>query len=98
MALAAERAGIADAFRAELAESQSALLGPLSRSVPDMLPKAYRWVAEFEEIAEFAGSEEADIFKGIARLYNHIAIDVEGSKADSAKLTGFYKKAPDGAK
>jgi 3-hydroxyisobutyrate dehydrogenase-like beta-hydroxyacid dehydrogenase len=97
-ALAADRAGVGNALRAELAESQPARFSELARTIPDMLPKAYRWVAEFEEIAEFAGSSEADIFKGIARLYNHIAIDVEGSKADSAKLTGFYKKAPDGAK
>ena len=44
-------------------------------------------------IAQFAGGSEADIFKGIARLYSHIATDLEGAKTDSDKLTGFYRKA-----
>lgn len=97
-ALAAERAGVGNAFRAELAESQSARLTELTRTIPDMLPKAYRWVAEFEEIAEFTGGSEAEIFKGIARLYDRIAADVEGGKADAAALGAFYKKAADGPK
>jgi 3-hydroxyisobutyrate dehydrogenase-like beta-hydroxyacid dehydrogenase len=93
-ALAADRAGVGDALRAELAESQPARLSELTRTIPDMLPKAYRWVAEFEEIAQFAGGSEAEIFKGIARLYDHIAAD---SETDAA-LAAFYKKAADRAK
>jgi 3-hydroxyisobutyrate dehydrogenase-like beta-hydroxyacid dehydrogenase len=95
LALAADRAGIADDFRAELAESQAALLNKLSAAVPDMLPKAYRWVAEFDEVAQFTGGSDAEIFKGIARLYDRIAADVEAGKADAATLAGFYKKAAD---
>jgi 3-hydroxyisobutyrate dehydrogenase-like beta-hydroxyacid dehydrogenase len=95
LALAAERAGIADAFRAELADSQTALLTKLSGAVPDMLPKAYRWVAEFEEVAQFTGNSDAEIFNGIARLYDRIAADVEGGQADAAVLAAFYKKAAD---
>jgi 3-hydroxyisobutyrate dehydrogenase-like beta-hydroxyacid dehydrogenase len=98
MALAAERAGIADAFRAELAESQSALLGQLSRSVPDMLPKAYRWVAEFDEVAQFTGGSEAEIFTGIAQFYDRIAADVDGPKATAGTLADFFKKAAAGTK
>jgi 3-hydroxyisobutyrate dehydrogenase-like beta-hydroxyacid dehydrogenase len=94
-ALAAERAGVGDALRAELAESQPARLSELTRTIPDMLPKAYRWVAEFEEIAQFAGGSETEIFKGIARLYDRIAAD---SEADAAALAAFYKKAADRAK
>lgn len=94
-ALAADRAGVGDALRAELAESQSARLTELTRTIPDMLPKAYRWVAEFEEIAEFAGGSDTEIFKGIARLYDRIATDLEGGKAEAAALTAFYKKAAD---
>jgi 3-hydroxyisobutyrate dehydrogenase-like beta-hydroxyacid dehydrogenase len=96
--LAAERAGVGDALRAELAESQSSRLAELTRTIPDMLPKAYRWVAEFEEIARFAGGSEADIFKGIARLYDRIATDVEGPRAEAGALTAFCKKAADGQK
>lgn len=94
-ALAADRAGVGGALRAELAESQSARLAELTRTIPDMLPKAYRWVAEFEEIAQFAGGSEAEIFKGIARLYGYIASDVDGPKIDSGRLTGFYKTPTD---
>jgi 3-hydroxyisobutyrate dehydrogenase-like beta-hydroxyacid dehydrogenase len=97
-ALAADRAGVGDALRAALAESQPGRLDELTRTIPDMLPKAYRWVAEFEEIAQFAGGSEAEIFKGIARLYDHIATDVDGAKTESGKLTGFYKKAAGGMK
>jgi len=93
LALAAERAGIGPAFRAELEESQVPLLNQLSRGVPDMFPKAYRWVAEFEEIARFAGPEnQAEVFDGIARLYEHIARDYEGDKADVTALARFYAK------
>ncbi|MEJ2433534.1 MAG: DUF1932 domain-containing protein, partial [Pseudolabrys sp.] len=46
MMLAASRGGAGEALHAELAESQPALLGWLSRQVPRMYPKAYRWVAE----------------------------------------------------
>jgi hypothetical protein len=99
MALAAERAGISDSFRAELAESQVPLLNQLSRAVPDMLPKAYRWVAEFDEVAQFTGAgPEAEIFEGIARLYDRIAIDAAGPKAEAGTLAGFYKKATGTAK
>lgn len=94
-ALAADRAGVGDALRAELAESQPARLSELTRTIPDMLPKAYRWVAEFEEIAQFAGGSEAEIFKGIARLYDRIATDRE---TDGTALAAFYKKAADRAK
>lgn len=92
MALAAERAGVGDAFWAELAQSQPALLAKLSNAVPDMLPKAYRWVAEFDEIAHFVGGSESEIFKGIARLYDHIAADVDGAGLESGELAAFYKK------
>ncbi|MFZ0018556.1 MAG: DUF1932 domain-containing protein, partial [Acetobacteraceae bacterium] len=49
MMLAASRAGTADDLRAELSSSQPALFGWLTRQVPNMYSKAYRWVAEMEE-------------------------------------------------
>jgi 3-hydroxyisobutyrate dehydrogenase-like beta-hydroxyacid dehydrogenase len=99
MVLAAERAGVGDALRAELAESQAAMLNQLTRGVPGMFPKAYRWVAELEEIARFAGpGAEAEIFNGVARLYDRIAKDVDGPKAEIGTLARFYGAAPDRAK
>jgi hypothetical protein len=75
MMLGATRAGCADMLHKELAESQSPLLGWLSRQMPKMPPKAYRWVAEMEEIGTFldgiAGGRDA--YEAIARLYEHIA-------------------------
>jgi putative dehydrogenase len=72
---AAEREGLADALRAELARSQPNFLARIDRAIPDMRPKAYRWVAEMQQIAEFVGSPEdgATIYEGAALLYQRIA-------------------------
>ncbi len=74
---AAAREGLADALRAELARSQPNFLARLDRAVPAMRPKAYRWVAEMQEIAEFVGGPDdgAMIYDGAARLYQRIAND-----------------------
>lgn len=94
MALAAQRAGIGDALHAELAESQPDVLAQLSRGVPGMFPKAYRWVAELEAIARFAGpGAEAEIFNGVAKLYDRIAADVEGQKTEITALGSFYRSS-----
>jgi putative dehydrogenase len=72
---AAEREGLADALRSELARSQPSFLARMDRAVPDMRPKAYRWVAEMQQIAEFVGAAEngATIYQGAAVLYQRIA-------------------------
>ncbi len=72
---AAEREDLADALRAELARSQPGFLARLDRAVPAMRPKAYRWVAEMRQIAEFVGAPEdgATIYEGTAILYQRIA-------------------------
>jgi 3-hydroxyisobutyrate dehydrogenase-like beta-hydroxyacid dehydrogenase len=59
MFLAANRGGSADALFLELKESQPQLLAWLSRQVTGMYPKAYRWVAEMEEVSDFAGDNAA---------------------------------------
>ncbi|MGA9742599.1 DUF1932 domain-containing protein [Candidatus Binatus sp.] len=72
---AATREGLADALRAELARSQPNFLAWLDRAVPAMRPKAYRWVAEMQQIAEFVGGPDdgAMIYDGAARLYQRVA-------------------------
>lgn len=72
---AAEREGLADALRTELARSQPSFLARMDRAVPDMRPKAYRWVAEMRQIAEFVGNPDdgATIYEGAALLYQRIA-------------------------
>ncbi len=92
MTLAAHRAGVAEALQAELAASQPAILAYLKRAIPDMPPKAYRWVAEMEEIADFTGSEtEREMYKAIAALYARLAQDT--AKDEVEALTGYFPKA-----
>jgi 3-hydroxyisobutyrate dehydrogenase-like beta-hydroxyacid dehydrogenase len=95
VALAAERNGVAAALHRELSESQAAMLGQLTRGVPDMFPKAYRWVAEFDEIAEFVGDRpERQIFAAIARLYAAMAAETAESREEVATLTDFFAAVP----
>ncbi|GLH75427.1 6-phosphogluconate dehydrogenase [Bradyrhizobium sp. SSBR45G] len=91
MVLAATRAGAADALRDELALSLPHVQARLANSLPDMLPKAYRWVAEMREIAGFLGPDHpaALIYEGFARLFEHIATDVQGQGTDAAQLVAF---------
>ena len=94
MVLAAHRAGVSEALHAELAASQPAVLAYLTRMVPDMFPKAYRWVAEMEEIAGFTGSDaEREMYEAIATLYERLAQDQAGAKDEISALAGFFPKA-----
>ncbi|MEI9985680.1 MAG: DUF1932 domain-containing protein [Aliidongia sp.] len=94
MILAATRAGAAEALGAELAASQPALLKMFTRGVPGMFPKAYRWIAEMEEIAAFSDDPATTaIYRGIADLYRRIAADVAGPNQDTATLRGFFTQA-----
>lgn len=91
MMLAATRAGTAEALKAEMAISQPALLGWLTRQMPRMHSKAYRWVAEMEEIAAFVGADPAgaQFYQAAARLYERIAADHDGDRAECAMLDAF---------
>ncbi|ULR42271.1 NAD(P)-dependent oxidoreductase [Rhizobium sp. K102] len=83
MLLAASRSGAAESLKAELSESLPDLDRKLSKSIPDMYPKAYRWVAEMQEIADFLGKDDpaAEIFRGMADVFSRLADDVKGSRA-----------------
>jgi len=93
---AASRAGLGGALREELARSQPQLLAMLTAMIPRMYSKAYRWVAEMEQIAEFVGGDETGgkIYVGAARLYEQLAADFEQNR-DSAEsiaaLTSFCR-------
>ncbi len=93
MMLAATRGGSAAALKAELAESQPALLGYLTRQTPAMYPKAYRWVAELDEIAAFVGKDHPEhaMLEAAARLYERIAADVAGEKKEIDEMDVFLK-------
>jgi 3-hydroxyisobutyrate dehydrogenase-like beta-hydroxyacid dehydrogenase len=91
MALAAHRAGVTDALRDELAESQPMLLAKARQTVPDMFPKAYRFDGEMHEIAAFCADDPATrmIYEGAAQLYARLAADHAGDRAEIDAITGF---------
>ncbi|OWZ60336.1 hypothetical protein C356_00125 [Cryptococcus neoformans c45] len=82
----------AKAFLDELTESQPALTKKLGRAIPDMIPKAYRWVGEMEEeISSFITSSilrstpithpnPADMYQGLAQMFQRVADDVKRSQ------------------
>jgi len=96
MLLAASRAGAAPALVAELAASRPELLRFLSRSIPDMQPKAYRWGPEMTEIADFTeGMPGAPaIYAGLAELYAALAADVAGPAEHVAALDAALALVP----
>jgi putative dehydrogenase len=93
MMLAATRGGSAAALKAELTESRPYLLGYLTQQVPAMYSKAYRWVSELDDIADFVGEDHPEhaMFTAAARLYERIAEDVESDKKETGALDEFLK-------
>jgi L-threonate 2-dehydrogenase len=95
MMLAAARAGSADALFDELQSSQKELFPWLKRSLAQMPPKAYRWVAEMHEIAGFVGDDPTarELYEGAADFYEKFAENFEnGDKKSAAALTRFLSK------
>ena len=95
MMLAATRAGAGPALQHELGRSQPALLTWLSRQLPASYSKAYRWVAEMEEISEFAGDDAATraMYAAIAQFYAGLAQDFDSSREQTQALTAFLQGA-----
>ena len=56
-----------------------------------MYGKAYRWVAEMEEIAGFVGADPAAgaLFEAAARFYAGIAADHAGADTETGRLSEF---------
>ncbi len=75
MLLGAARFGCGEALIAELTESQPEMLARFGQGIPRMYDKAYRWVAEMEEISDFleANPPSRDIYAAVARLYDYLA-------------------------
>jgi L-threonate 2-dehydrogenase len=95
MVLAANRAGAAAALREELAASQPQLLQRFTKTLPDMYPKAHRWVAEMREIANFAGEDLAAsrVYDAFADLYERLAADYQGSGGEIGLIKTFPSEA-----
>ncbi len=94
MMLAATRAGSADALFAELEGSQGPVFAWLKRSLAMMPPKAYRWIAEMHEIADFVSEDPAghELYVGAAHFYEQIARDFDGDKKQVNALLAFLNK------
>ena len=95
MMLAAMRTGTADSLMAELQFSQKEMLAWLKRQLTMMPPKAYRWVAEMEEIASFVGEDPAarELYDGAAEFYERFAEDFAAGGKEAKALAGFLSKA-----
>ncbi len=95
MIAAAARDGLAGPLREELARTQAQMLARIDRFMPTMFPKAYRWVAEMEQIAEFLGDEDAGsaIYRGAARLFEQIAAELDAGVINGriTAITEFCK-------
>jgi len=89
MILAAERAGAGEGLRAELAASQPQLLQRFEKAIPDMYPKAYRWVEEMRAISEFVGPAfpESRFYDGAAALFERLARD--DAEQERGRLSAF---------
>jgi hypothetical protein len=71
------------------------MLAWLKRSLALMPPKAYRWIAEMHEIADFVGEDPAahKLYLGAAHFYEQVADDFAGDKKQVAALEAFLNKS-----
>jgi 3-hydroxyisobutyrate dehydrogenase-like beta-hydroxyacid dehydrogenase len=91
MMLAAMRCGSAEALLRELEFSQKNLLALFRQQLPQMPAKAYRWIAEMQEIAGFVADDPAarELYLGAAHFYERIAGDFSAEQKDVAALKDF---------
>jgi 3-hydroxyisobutyrate dehydrogenase-like beta-hydroxyacid dehydrogenase len=94
MMLAATRNGAAQGLRNEFERSQKALLPWFQRAIPAMYPKAYRFVGEMDEIADFVGDDPAarKLYEAISEFYTRFAADFAGKQDETGALSEFLKK------
>ncbi|KAJ3810584.1 6-phosphogluconate dehydrogenase C-terminal domain-like protein [Lentinula aff. lateritia] len=83
----------AEALLHELGDSQPEFLRRITRTIPPMLPKAYRWVGEMEEIGSFVGGGEGAIYEGIAKLYQRVEQSLSSDQKDVEVLKKFVEEA-----
>ncbi|KAJ8521201.1 hypothetical protein ONZ45_g2072 [Pleurotus djamor] len=80
----------AEALLEELKSSQPIFLRRIATAIPSMIPKAYRWSGEMEEIAGFVGDGEEDVYHGLAKLYERVEKSESG---EVETLMDFVGKA-----
>jgi hypothetical protein len=77
----------------ELSISQPVLISRLIQTVPEGTPKACRFIAEMEGLAEFVGGGEVDVFNGSVRVFERVAGSLESDGVDVETLRSGVKKA-----
>ncbi|WP_343552805.1 DUF1932 domain-containing protein [Pantoea sp.] len=99
MLINASRVGAADALREEMQESQAALMQRMEKAAPDMLPKAWRWAAEMDEIATLNQGELATdrLYQALGEICRQLADDAQHQQQFSALLTAFFQPDADKA-
>jgi 3-hydroxyisobutyrate dehydrogenase-like beta-hydroxyacid dehydrogenase len=82
--------GVEAALRDEMQLSQAAMLKRAETAVPDMPPKAYRWVGEMEEIAATFGATGLTprLFEGVAELYRFVEATPLGQETPERRSRG----------
>jgi len=91
--VAARLLGVDDTLREQQAQDMKLILDYLERAIPTMIPKAYRWVGEMEEIArcfEEVGLPGAT-FDGFAEVYRRV------TEADDAPVPEVLDRVADTA-
>jgi uncharacterized protein DUF1932 len=70
------------------------MLAQFQQQLPKMPAKAYRWIAEMQEIAGFVGDDPAAraLYDGAARFYEQMAEDFSSDRKAAAALTEFLSK------
>ena len=88
--VAARREGVGEALLAELGSSQKNLLAHLERGLPDMCPKAYRWVGEMDEISKTHGDAGLpnEMFIGAANIYSLVEASPLGAEVVEDRTLG----------
>jgi putative dehydrogenase len=98
MMLGAMQGAVAPALRQEIAASQPDLAQWLQEQVPRIYPKAYRWVAEMEEIAKTLAAYPgaAEMLNGAAKIYAQMAKDAEtlGTPGNTIDLLDAFLGRP----
>lgn len=92
--MAAEREGAGAALHAEMRDSQASRLQDARAMLPTVYPKAYRWVAEMEQIGAFLGEDRAEsgIWQALAGFYQRMADDVDGAGRETGAVDRFLSR------
>ncbi|KAK7060754.1 hypothetical protein VNI00_000486 [Paramarasmius palmivorus] len=104
--LKGEGVGVGDASALKMAHagllhalsiSQPAFIDLMIRLIPQMIPKAYRFVKEMEEISGFVGGDEGKTYEGIEKVFERVAqahhAAPNGDAGDAATLLRFVEDA-----